>query len=604
MASTRRLVWLPLAAALLVLPCHARGHGVPTAVIIVPRQSCPVVDTAASELQGYIAKATGQAVAIVGEGTSSVRARMRLYLGDTHAARAAGIDTSRMPRDGYRVRVHGGDAFLAGRDGPGYAFGDGLRTSVGTLFAVYDVLENDLGVRWLWPGVSGEYVPRRRSLSIRVRDVTTKPRFRFCGMRSERLDEVQWMRRMRMHEADNLSYGHAFGAWAGKCAAEHPDWFEMDAAGVRQPGKSMCVSNPGFQRRIVETWWADQQKHPGVLTNINICENDGPGACCCPNCRAWDGAEAPKPRPEPYREVHNVSRRYARFANEVLKLARAHDPRAEATFYAYSNLVFEPDGVRLDRSAIVGFVPDVFFPRTPVAQEWTLKQGLGWIKSGASLFLRPNYMLHGYCMPVNWSHQYAEEFQVLERKGLVGTDYDSLTGMWSTMGLSLYVLGRLHVRPRMPVDAVISEYCKAFGPAAPQIRAYWDYWERYSLAHLDQFADGVWQYYWYPEHVARRFPLECFEPARRLLDEAARVATRDTDACAKVAFLRQGLEHARLCVKTSMGIDEAGKDPAKRAAATSELAAFRKGLKDPMVVNLDDGDSSCRSHERKLGWPE
>ena len=34
-----------------------------------------------------------------------------------------------------------------------------LGTPVGTLFAVYDVLDNDLGVRWLWPGKSGEFVP-------------------------------------------------------------------------------------------------------------------------------------------------------------------------------------------------------------------------------------------------------------------------------------------------------------------------------------------------------------------------------------------------------------------------------------------------------------
>ena len=36
----------------------------------------------------------------------------------------------------------------------------------GTLLGVYEVLEDYLGVRWLWPGDLGTYVPRRNTIVI------------------------------------------------------------------------------------------------------------------------------------------------------------------------------------------------------------------------------------------------------------------------------------------------------------------------------------------------------------------------------------------------------------------------------------------------------
>ncbi len=589
---------------LLVMPavaniCPAVGYGKGTA-IIVPKSAPQVVDYAARELQYYVEKSTGVRMPILTEGSVPADTKRRIYLGATEAALNAGIDPSGLPRDAYHVRASGDTAYLVGgdRDGDPLALG----TPAGTLFAVYDVLDNGLGVRWLWPGRSGEFVPKRLSLRIKDRDETVLPRFRFCGLRTGRTEERQWMRRMRMHGADGMSYGHAFEQWDDKYFAEHPDWFEMDRNGVRHRDRSMCVSNPGFHRQIVENWWIEQKDRPAPRRNVNVCENDCPGACQCPTCLSWDGPEPSWPRPTPYDSVHNVSERYARFAMAVLELARKHDPEAEVTCYAYSNLTFTPRGVKLDKRVLVGYVPDVFFPRTAESQDWVLRQGQGWIDAGASLFLRPNYLLHGYCMPVNWARQSAEEFKFLETRGMVGTDFDSLTGMWSTMGLSLYVIGRLHATPEASVDQILDEYYSSFGPAAEQVKAYWDYWERHSLEHLDVFKDGLWHYARYPETAAKRFPPECFAPAEKLISEAERAASRNRDAAEKVAFLTTGLEHARLCVEASMAFENAKSDPAGWKAAAERLRAFRATITDPMVVNVSNGDSSCMGRETNLGW--
>lgn len=591
------LLAIVLAAATL---CPASAGPRHETAIIVPKSAPRVVDYAARELQYYVEKSTGVMMPILTEGSVPTDTKRRIYLGATQAAREAGIDPSVLPRDAYHIRKSGDTVYLVGgdRDGDPLAFG----TPAGTLFAVYDVLDSDLGVRWLWPGRSGEYIPRRLSLRIRDRDETVQPRFRFCGLRTGRTEERRWMRRMRMHGADGISYGHAFEDWDDRYFADHSDWFEMDRNGVRHRDRSMCVSNPGFHRQIVQNWWAEQRDRPAPRRNVNVCENDGPGACRCPTCLSWDGPEPSWPRPTPYDNVHNVSERYARFAMEVLRLAREHDPNVEVTCYAYSNLTFAPRGVTLDKSVLVGYVPDVFFPRTAESQDWVLAQGLGWIKSGASLFLRPNYLLHGYCMPVNWARQSAEEFKFLEARGMVGTDFDSLTGMWSTMGLSLYVVGRLHATPKASADRILQEYYASFGPAAKQVEAYWDYWERYSLEHIDVFKDGLWHYARYPETAAKRFPPECFAPAAKLLDEAERAASKNRDAAAKVAFLKTGLEHAKLCVEASIAFENAKSDDARWKAAAEKLQAFRRTIADPMVVNISDGNSSCMGRETNLGW--
>jgi len=577
-------------------------YGKSAASIVVPESAVPVVDLAARELQYYVRKSTGAEIPIVSEGSIPPGPGGRIYLGATNAAAEAGLSAGQLARDSYHIHTDGDTAYLVGGDGDGDPLHKGLATPAGTLFAVYDILDNDLGVRWLWPGTSGEHVPGTNDLVISARSETVCPRFRFCGLRTNRPEEILWLRRMRMHGADGMTFGHAFGKWAEKYADEHPEWFELTCEGRRRPGYSMCVSDAGLQRQIVENWCAERSRN-GTRATVNVCENDYNGECCCPNCLAWDGPEAPQPRPSYYADSHNVSQRYARFAMEVLKLAREHDPEAEVAMYAYLNYVFEPVGMKLDPALIAGFVADVFFPRTPEDHEWVKQQWQGWHDSGATLFLRPNYLLNGYCMPENWARQFADEWAFCEQRGMMGTDFDSLNGQWSTMGPVLYVIGRLHARPKAGVDEILNEYYSGFGPASEQVRAYWQYWELYTLDHTDVLQDGTDHWTTYAKDAYKRFPPESFDPADELLSEAERAASDDPDAAAKVAFLRTGLDHAKLTIETSIAVAKAKSDEERKAAVT-KLREFRKTLTDPMAVNVAHNFFSCVEREKASGWPE
>lgn len=343
----------------------------------------------------------------------------------------------------------------------------------------------------------------------------------------------------------------------------------------------MCVSDPGFHRQIVAGWKARRSTRPGEFVNINCCENDIRGLCTCKRCTSWDGPQPPAIPPRFGPRV--VSDRYARFWLAVQQLAAKADPDATVVAYAYVNYAPPPsESIRLNRNIFVGTVPDLFFPRTADEQKWVRDQWDGWARTGARLFLRPNYFLGGYCMPQIFAHQFAEEFRHEAAAGMAFTDFDSLTGQWATQGPNLYVLMRLHVRPRRTAEQLLSEYYSAFGPAGASVKAYFDYWRRHTQANRQAMRQVSWSRW--PSHAHDLYVPESFTAAERILDAAARSAAVDQTSAARVAFLRTGLTHARLAAKAGAAVEDGAGVIAHRALA--ELMQFRRKHEGANFSNL------------------
>ncbi|MEN6401144.1 MAG: hypothetical protein ABFD94_04310, partial [Armatimonadia bacterium] len=66
--------------------------GKPQAVIVTPDTPLPVETYAAAELVYHIEKATGATLAVVKESDAPAAPAGRIYIGNTAAARAAGLD--------------------------------------------------------------------------------------------------------------------------------------------------------------------------------------------------------------------------------------------------------------------------------------------------------------------------------------------------------------------------------------------------------------------------------------------------------------------------------------------------------------------------------
>ncbi|MEW6356759.1 MAG: DUF4838 domain-containing protein [Planctomycetota bacterium] len=587
--------------------------GKPMAVVVIAEDATPVARYAAEEFVYHIEKATGAKLSVVAENAIPDMPPGRVYIGNCKATKEAGINVAKLPPEGTALKATDRALFIAGEDGDGDPLS--TRTHAGTLWGVYEVLERLLKVRWLWPGELGVYVPKTDAVRIGAVEETFAPwlfqrnlrpglnlrygneKFAFTpeGKKHYAREQDIFLRRHRMGRSKTMRYGHAFEDWWDKYGQEHPEWFQLLEDGKRGPARpksrfSMCVSNPEFHKKIVELWKEAKAKNPAEWININCCENDIRGMCTCERCMSWDG-----PQPENIHERFGprvVSDRYAKFWLAVQQLAAKDDPEATVVGYPYVNYYPAPSpGVKLNEHIILGLVPDRFFPRDPEEHKWIKQQWAGWAATGAKIFLRPNYFLQGYCMPHIFAHQFADEFQDAASQGMVATDFDSLTGQWSTQGPNLYALCRFHQYPQRPVDELLAEYYAAFGPAEKFVKAYFDYWENYMTDNRERHAQiaeerkAGWSTY--AKMVDVLFPPEAIAPAEKLLDDAAKSVAGQPEFAARVAFLRNGLEHAKLCAEVArmVNVQDADVSPVALAKARKKLVAFRRETERDCIAN-------------------
>jgi hypothetical protein len=167
-------------------PVHAAAPftvaeaGTAQAVIQVPPGAPPLVAFAAQELQTYLTKLSG-ATFVIENRVGEAAGRRRLVLGDCEESRRAGLDVGSLPPDGFFLQQAGDAVYLCGQDDPGAVVEDVTRrmlyasTRHGTLLAVYSLLEDVCGIRWLFPGEFGEYVPRQPTLVLPPLAVRAEP---------------------------------------------------------------------------------------------------------------------------------------------------------------------------------------------------------------------------------------------------------------------------------------------------------------------------------------------------------------------------------------------------------------------------------------------
>jgi hypothetical protein len=623
------------------------------AVIVVPDNPSALMQYAAGELQWHIEKATGVRLEIKQE-AQAAQAAGAIYLGACAATTAAGLKTDDLPANGFRIKATDKALYLAGHDGAWTGVGDDV-SPMGTLFAVYDWLDRHLGVRWLWPGELGTYVPRRDSLDAGpAGERTSLPPFistklrtgagpyfsQWQGMMSAEArgkffhDTAVWLRRQMFARPTSLEYGHGFEHYWERFGAQHPEWFALRPDGKREPSDAayhcvqMCVSNPGLHRQIIADWLEQRRKHPD-LPWINGCENDYREAvdhsCNCEACRAWDPAnpqvikdsnpyalETDKRTTMEGLSTISLSDRYARFWLALQKEGEKHDPNATVAGYAYGRCAEPPLETKLNDRIVVWIVPPYAFPLSPDQRERFQKIWDGWAATGARLILRPNYTLEGYCAPYIYASQFGSEFKYAAAHGLAGTDFDSMTGMWGTQGPNLYVLGRLHARPDLEVDAVLDEYYSGFGPAAEAVRKYFAHWEKVTDGRqstplmLEEVGGVVQMVDWsrFHETAGKTFTPETFARGSELLERASAAASGDPVAAQRVEFLRKGLEHARLSLETYAIFNESQQspdDPAKKEAfeqALVRLDAYRRSIETDHVADF----GFLGSCERRSGY--
>ena len=602
---------------LLVLACSSSHktsivkNGDPQSAIIIPDNTFPVVQQAAKELQYHIREASGAELEIIKESQKSNRFAGYIYLGDCQETANVGINTKKLPPAGFVLKKIKNDLFLAGRDNNGKIGSHSECTWHGTLWAVYEFLETQMGVRWIWPGKLGEVIPKTKTIQLASLNKSGTPRFEHTqlivfgvsregkfGWTSQEArdkflqDQDTWLLRHRMAATQPINHGHAFGNYWKRFGKTHPEYFNLLPNGKRAPlptdksgrGVTMCLSQPKLWQQLVNDW---QNKSPRRAC-INVCENDSPGMCTCESCRAWDAPDSlfessnywgkgilPE-NPKIFRaenagltgsstpwngdaladDAPSLSDRYAQFYLAVLKTAQKVDSNAVVAGYAYANYWKAPKQTTLNPNIIISYVPPLWFPYTEKMSRDFRENWDGWKRAGARLMLRPNLTHAGHNMPIFYARRLAADYSYAAKNCMIGSKFDSLLGSWGVQGPTLYVLGRMQEYPEWPVDKMLDEYYSAFGKAKKQVQHYFAWWEEISNAvtwedirryHNEEHGGG---HKTYIRITDRLFTPDIMTKGRALLEQAITAAQGDNLAEQRVAYLDKGLQNTELTLAT------------------------------------------------------
>jgi|UniRef100_UPI0037832A96 hypothetical protein len=562
------------------------------------------VPLAAVELADYLRKVSGARPVIATETQKGVEAASRIYIGHCKA----NADLAVQPEE-FVVRTKGKDLHICGGDA-----GPGGMICQGTLYGVYDFIERELGVRWLFPGEHGEVVPRRSTITIPdldrheqpriekrkvrnqavTREDTFAPVLKQWGIAMEAWKAAQgpeatgaWFRRMRLGARIEIEGGHAYAGWWEKYGKEHPEWFALQPDGTRtqQPVRErLCKSNPALWDEIARVRIAEFQADPSKRM-ASLAPNDG-GAnkwCMCAACRALDPADAPKllndrslidPATKlPFAEYPALTDRVFTFFNEIAKRVRREMPDRDLVAYAYS--VYRTPPVKLgplEPNLIIGYVG--LDPADIKA----------WSRIAPRLYLRPNDLgpAIDLGMPRNNAVQLAEAVKFAVEHKAIGFDFDNCHGNWSAHGLDYYVLCKALWNPALDVRATIADYCRAaYGPAAVPMQRYHDRLEKIS----DQVrADS--QLVAKSPHAARLRRYYSDEALTALESEivAAKNAVNrskdpDVHATARIEMAAESVRYARL-VTALLEVAHDKKSP----LFTERLAAVEAFLKTKVLT--------------------
>ena len=372
---------------------------------------------------------------------------------------------------------------------------DSRNTSTGTMSAVYNFLEKELGVRWIRPGDEGIVFAPRTSINLpdKKSDHWVMPllmtgvrtyfwRFHLMKdanaaapevfrMTENEVSELQYQdklysRRQRHGMHFYFRYGHAFGNWWDKYGKDHPEWFGMDSTGRRgldmayRGREKLCLSNPEVIEAIAKEYIA-----AGKPAYYNVCPNDGtPGFCFCKNCLALDT------RTKGENFYAHLTDRYLWFWNRLTaRLMKERKDVVIVTYiYSYYRLPPRREKVEYPDNMLFGMVPNMFDDNVKFFSEWK--------KAGAKrIFLRPNDLCHGTPMPRGLEKRIYDKFQQARTFNIFGTDYDGGFGNRS-IDLECYVAFRMVHNPELSFDDIMKEYCSAFGAAAPEVAEFHAKW--------------------------------------------------------------------------------------------------------------------------------
>lgn len=456
------------AALLLAGPAWAKPAELPLAAdgkalvpIVVSEKASPATKQVAAELASYLGRITGAKFEVAaGDGTKGVVLGTLAEFPEPALAKVLAVRGTFDGREAFAIRTEPTRVLLVGA------------TDLGASHAAFRFLE-DLGCRWYFPAKEWEVVPTQKNLTVSVEE-TDRPKilarriwygygfFTDSGHPTKganaKADYEAWARHNRMASSFRVSAGHAWQAIIGankKLFEEHPEYLAL-VKGERK-GEQLCVSNPAVRMLASEHALGWLAKNPDAEMVSMEC-SDGGGQCECEHCR----------------KLGSVSDRVFGLANDVAKDVAKKYPGKMVGALAYSEHS-EPPAFALEPNVYVqltaGFTRGRY-THDELLDLWPKKcRNLGFYEY-FSVWLWDFDKLPGG----NGANLTRTQNMIKRYVAAGATSVDAESGNnWGPHGRGYYVANRLLWNPDADVAAILADfYDKAFGPAAPAMRRYYE----------------------------------------------------------------------------------------------------------------------------------
>lgn len=321
-------------------------------VIVQGENPIPAEKFAAEELSRLLQQITGAVFPVHTEDPDRVPARA-IYVGHTRFAADQQINLSAVGPDHWYVRSVGEQLILCGG------------RPRGTIYAVQEFLEQELGCRWFDP--DNQILPAHRDLKLSPVRKNGEPLFRerniYTQLPATPADDLFRTRMMDTRpKSAKFGFGYGLGthtAWTYSVnfPEDQPEWLALNAKGERPrstsghgPGQ-ICLTHPGARDHVLqqlrerirknqaEVKESSDGREPQRIFAIN--QNDIHFICQCPACQALSASEEAD------------SGVLVDFINALADQIITEFPEVTLETWAYANTIKPPKQVRPRENVLI-----------------------------------------------------------------------------------------------------------------------------------------------------------------------------------------------------------------------------------------------------------
>ena len=232
---------------------------------------------------------------------------------------------------------------------------------------------------------------------------------------------------------------------------------------------------------------------------------------------------------------------------------------------------------KLNKNIVVGFVDNLSRLRKNISSWWKTRSRPGATPAHPMRELYAAYAMLSF-FTIN-----TQQFKLAYNNGVLGLDIDGRTSL--KYAGNLYVMNRLVVGRK---DRCLNSCRSTVQALAPEQRpcagiltigrSCMDNAEHFNQVH--EMSERKWFIFrnFYTGIAHLLFPDKVFEPALKFLEEAELKAKGEPDAAQRVAFIRQGYEHARLCAQSSAIFANQNNDNLVRQRVLQVVKDFREQI--------------------------